>query len=133
MLDIVYRGSSCRGWHTVGLVVGSLADVGPQTGLLALDDELGEGVVGAGRAGDSEEDGDDGLHVWCCEEDVMGILMSIRSTQTPSIYTTILMAWWSRHAPRFSILQYYAPQTQACATSFFRHLAHAVVEHVPGG
>ena len=53
------------GRRTVGLVVGGLADVLPQTGLLALDDEFGEGVVGAGRAGDSEKGGEDGaLHGW---------------------------------------------------------------------
>ena len=49
--------------HTVGLVVGRLADITPLTGLLPFDSELGEGVVGTGCAGDSEEGDDYGLHV----------------------------------------------------------------------
>jgi len=64
-LEREVMGWVCIGRRTVGLVVGGLADVLPQTGLLALDDEFGEGVVGAGRAGDSEKGGDDGaLHGW---------------------------------------------------------------------
>jgi hypothetical protein len=47
---------------TVGLVVRSLADIVPLASLCASDDELGEGVMGAGRAGDSEKGGEGVLH-----------------------------------------------------------------------
>ena len=45
------------------MVVCSLADIGPLTGLHTLDSELWERVVGAGRAGDSEEGGKSILHL----------------------------------------------------------------------
>jgi len=51
--------------RTVGLEVCSFADVGPQPSRLTSDDKFRESVVCAGRAGDSEEGNEEGLHfVW---------------------------------------------------------------------
>jgi hypothetical protein len=46
---------------------------------------------------------------------LMEIVLSIRGSQGPFKNKTAMMAWWSRHAPGYSILQYYAPW---CGTSF---------------
>lgn len=51
------------GGRTIGLVVCCLADVGPWVRLYALDGERREGVMGGGRAGDSEEGGNRVFHL----------------------------------------------------------------------
>jgi hypothetical protein len=48
---------------TIRLVVRGFADVGPLARLCASDDKFRKGVVGAGRAGHSEEDGEGELHL----------------------------------------------------------------------
>ena len=79
----------------VGLVVRGLANVGPLAGLRGSDDELREGVVGAGRAGDSEEGGECELHLgqalFCnCSDAELDGLMKIRGCPRSSIYTVAM-------------------------------------------
>jgi hypothetical protein len=117
------------------LIVRRLADVVPLTGLCASNNELREGVMGAGRAGDSEEGGESVLHLdrariyWGGDLDG-DVVLNIRGS--PRIISTdAIIRWWSRHAPGIfhitvlgTLVWYFILRTERtrCRVLYFRRV-----------